>query len=244
MSERRLADALEPASELAPRLSYFAEDGTDVVTFDWRSLRKVWTGGLFRLMQSYADEAERQQKPDKLRFAFVSDVEGLSRAEMLSTLRAHGLSEKLAGTLLVIDAAALREAGALDGGAIRTPALSLLLGRMLLERWNGGLLRLRVVVDTENAARWQGDALKVLLTPAAGMGEIVSTSLGLMVAVEGELSERLIEFIRAYYPPEESRRILGELQTRDGRILLPVTTAEPARIEEKLRAHEILDIQA
>ncbi|HRY30489.1 MAG TPA: hypothetical protein P5079_10710, partial [Elusimicrobiota bacterium] len=244
LSGKMPTDSLEPVAELAPRLSYFAEDGTDVVTFDWRSLKKVWAQGLFQLMEAHLAQAEQSGKPNKITFAFVSDVPGLSSEQMLDALQLHGLPERVKKSLLLVDQATLKDRGVLRKGAIQVQKLSLVMGEMLLHRWNTGLLRLKVVVDSENAHRWQGDVLKVLLTPA-GTGEIVSTSLGLMVAIEGEMSDRIVTFIRQYYPAEVAERLLSRIQKSAGRILLPATTTTPQQdLPGKLKNQQILDTQA
>jgi ATP-dependent Lon protease len=237
-----LADMLEPAAALAPRASYVSEEGTDVVAFDWNSLRQVWTTGLFLSMQAQVEQAERAGRPNKLVFAFVSDQPGLTAEAMQRALAKHGMPESLRRSVIAVDAGALAAHQVSVDGVIQVSRLSRLLAERLFDRWNSGSLRLRVVVDEANAARWQGEALKVLLTPA-GTGEIVSTSLGLMVALDGGLSDRLLRFIDEHYPREMAEQIRRQVE-RDGRVLLPAMPVKPQTLEEKVRQSRILDIQA
>ena len=212
------------------------------MSIEFKVKPKSWA--VFKIMEKIVKTAEEVSNLDGVKFAFVSSRKGLRREVMAQMLRdymvACGLSPEVVGKVidegLIID----REEGIVDiSGRISTKAVFSFITEKLLGRTDGNGIEFNIITDSED--RWEKDdarmkerVLWVLLNPAEE-GGILSTAEGLVVAIEGEVSDWLIEFIKDNYP-EEAERLLPQIR-KDGTIILPATPVDEKYLE-KIKAEE------
>jgi len=75
-------------------------------------------------------------------------------------------------------------------------------------------------------------------------GELISTAAGLVVAIEGRVTEWLKEFIMAKYPIDEARRLLSQIEDGNGRIILPAMPVDEKYLEGLKTEEKIYKVQA
>ncbi|MBI4396831.1 MAG: AAA family ATPase [Elusimicrobia bacterium] len=206
-----------------------ADQNIPVVAFDWRSLDAEWGKDLLSLMRTQMESAEKSGE-GAVQFAFVSDESGLTPAQMAEILAGRFGLGSLAARLLCVDRATLEKENALSDQNI------ILVDRLVvaLRKMNGaGAIQLRVVVDSVNARRWQGQALQVLLTKT-----------DMEVVVAGDSADQIRTAIRQSYPAEEAERILRDMEGPNGSLRLPASKMDPKVWLNSLTDHLIFNIQA
>jgi hypothetical protein len=217
---------------------------------------------VFKVMERIVRAAEEVGNLDGVKFAFVSNRRDVSREVMEEMLRdymsGYGLSAEVVGRVIdnkfIIDERELREVGGIVGIS-GTPKIStrvvfsIINERLLLSgRTDGNGTEIKIITDRE--ARWEKDGkremmervLWVVLNPAKE-GEVLSTAAGLVVAIEGKVSEWLIEFIKGRYPEQEAARLLARI-SRDGKVILPATPVDEKYLEGIKAEERIYKVQA
>jgi len=235
-------------------------EGTKVFVFDLPSLFKVKvkfgeitveprSPAVFKVMENIVKVAEKEGKLDKIKFAFVSNVRGLSREVMEEMLRDYmrdsGLPAEVIGQLvderLVLDRLTLRQ----TGEWIRTRDVYDIVIRALTGKEAKQVTGIEVTILTDNQKRWRekmSEILWVVLSPPK-KGEMLSTATGLVVAIEGQLSEWLIDFIKANYKKEEAEKLLNIIR-KDNRVILPATPVHRKYLERMEMEKKIYKVQA
>jgi hypothetical protein len=218
--------------------------------------------GVFKVMEKVVKAAEEAGNLDGVKFAFVSsgrDVTGEVMEEMLRDyMSGYGLGADVVSRLIdremIIDRRELEENGGIVGismnGKISATAVFNIITETLLVsgRADGNGTEIKIITDRES--RWAKDGkremmeriLWVLLEPAKG-GEVLSTAAGLVVAIEGRVSQWLIDFIKARYSEEEAKRLLSQI-VRDGKIILPATPVDEKYLEGIESEARIYKVQA
>jgi hypothetical protein len=133
---------------------------------------------------------------------------------------------------------------------IRTSVVFSLINEKLLlnGRTDGNGTEIKIITDSES--RWDKDGTRgmmerilwVVLSPEKD-GEVISTAAGLVVAIEGKVSQWLIDFIKARYPEEEAKRLIPQI-TRDGKIILPAAPVDEKYLEGLKAEERIYKVQA
>jgi hypothetical protein len=133
---------------------------------------------------------------------------------------------------------------------IRTSVVFSLINEKLLlnGRTDGNGTEIKIITDSES--RWDKDGTRqmierilwVVLSPEKE-GEVISTAAGLVVAIEGKVSEWLIEFIKSRYSEEEAARLIPQI-TRDGKVILPATPVDKKYLEGIKAEERIYKVQA
>jgi predicted NBD/HSP70 family sugar kinase/FMN phosphatase YigB (HAD superfamily)/glucose-6-phosphate isomerase/ssRNA-specific RNase YbeY (16S rRNA maturation enzyme) len=203
----------------------------------------------FNVMGKIVKAAEEAGNPDGVKFAFVSSRKNLTAEVMGEMLRdymsGYGLGTDVISRVidsdLMIDRKKLEDSGGIVGitesAKISTRAVFNIINEKLLlsGRSDGNGSEIKIITDSES--RWAKDGTRkmmerilwVLLEPAKE-GEVLSTAAGLVVAIEGRVSEWLAEFIKARYPEDEAERLLSQI-VRDGKIILPATPVDKKYLE-------------
>jgi glucosamine-6-phosphate deaminase len=218
---------------------------------------------VFKVMERIVNVAEEVGNLDGVKFAFVSSGRDVSREVMEEMLRdymsGYGLSAEVVARAIdnkfIIDERQLREEGGIVSISgtpkISTRAIfSIINERLLLSgRTDGNGTEIKIITDRES--RWAKDGnreimeriLWVVLEPGTE-GEIVSTAAGLVVAIEGKVSDWLKKFIRSRYPNKaEAEKLLSRI-VRDGKIILPATPVDKEYLEGIKAEERIYKIQA
>jgi len=218
--------------------------------------------GVFTVMERIVNVAREEKNLDRIKFAFVSSRRDVSREVMEEMLRdymsGYGLSAEVVGKVIdknfIIDEKELRREGGIAGimrsAKISTKAVFSIINEALLlnGRADGNGTEIKIITDRES--RWKKDGTRgmmdkilwVVLNPAKE-GEVISTSAGLVVAIEGKVSEWLIDFIKARYPKKEAERLIPRI-TRDGKIILPATPVDEKYLEGIKAEERIYKVQA
>jgi len=217
---------------------------------------------VFKIMEKVVKAAKETGNLDGVKFAFVSsrrNVNGEVMEEMLRDyMSGYGLGAEVVSSVIdtnfIIDREELRENGGIVGiterAKISTKAVfNIINERLLLSgRSDGNGSEIKIITDSES--RWAKDGTRkmmerilwVLLEPAKE-GEVLSTAAGLVVAIEGKVSDWLKRFIRSVYPEAEAERILSEI-VRDGKIILPATPVDKKYLEGIESEARIYKVQA
>jgi hypothetical protein len=217
---------------------------------------------VFRIMEKIVKAGKEEGNLDGVEFAFVSsrrDVNGEVMEEMLRDyMSGYGLGAEVISNVIdsnfIIDRRGLEGSGGIVGitesGKISTKVVfNIINERLLLSgRGDGNGNEIKIITDSES--RWKKDGDKrmmerilwVLLEPAKE-GEVLSTAAGLVVAIEGKVSEWLIDFIKARYAEDEARRLLSQI-VRDGKVILPATPVDKKYLEGIESEARIYKVQA
>jgi len=244
--------------EIAPEIIDF--EGMKVFVFDLPSLFKVKvkfgeisvqprSRAVFKVMENIVRLAEKEEKVGKIKFAFVSNVRGLSKEVMEEMLRDYmtdyGLTPELINQIvdrrLVFDRLTLRQ----TGRWINTKDVYDTVIRALTGKESKDVTGIEMTILTDSEKRWRQrmrEILWVILTPAR-KEEMLSTATGLVVAIEGQLSDWLIEFIRTKYEKEEAEKLLRIIR-KDNRVILPATPAPRKYLERMEMERKIYKVQA
>ncbi len=216
----------ERIAKYAPRAEIVDIEGTKVLVFDICSLFgvevrfgrinvKPRNREVFNVMGNIVNLAEKQGKGDKIKFAFVSDVRGLSKEVMEQMLNDYMLDYGLSPVVvrqiignkkLILDRRALKLSGK---EPINTRYVYDMVVRALAV---GGI---EVTILTDNKDRWKRKTMKEVLWVILDKpreGEMLSTATGLVVAVEGGISSWLEAFIRENWSNEEAEKLLRMLE--------------------------------
>jgi len=217
---------------------------------------------VFKVMEKVVKAAKEMGNLDGVKFAFVSSRRNVSGEVMEEMLRdymsGYGLKAEVVSRVidsdLVIDRRELEENGGIVGIS-KTPKIStkavfnIINERLLLSgRSDGNGSEIKIITDRES--RWAKDGkremmeriLWVLLEPAKE-GEMLSSAAGLVVAIEGKVSQWLIEFIKARYSEEEAERLLSRI-VKDGKIILPAIPVDKKYLEGIKSEERIYKVQA
>jgi hypothetical protein len=200
-------------------------------------------------MENIVKVAEREGKGGKIKFAFVSNVRGLSREVMeqmlIDYMTGYGLSPEVVGQLvdrrLVLDRFTLRQ----TGRRISTKDVYDTVIRALTGKEAKQVSGIEVTILTDNEKRWRErmkEILWVILTPPR-KGEMLSTATGLVVAIEGQVSEWLIDFIKVNYRGEEAERLLNIIR-KDNKVILPAAPVPRKYLERMEEEKKIYKVQA
>jgi len=234
-------------------------EGMKVFVFDLPSLFKVKvkfgeitveprSPAAFKVMENIIRLAEKEGKLGRIKFAFVSNVRGLSKEVMeeilMDYMRHYGLSPEVAGKIidsrLVLDRPSLRQIG----DRMNTEDVYNIVIRTITGKEAKEVSGIEVAILTENEKRWKEreklrEILWVILSPPK-KGEMLSTAMGLVVAIEGKVSEWLIDFIRTNYGKEEAERLINAIK-RDNKVILPAMPARKYldRIERERKIYKI-----
>jgi hypothetical protein len=253
--------AFEPIAGYEIRREVVDFEGMKVFVFDLASLFKVKvkfgevtveprSPAVFKVMENIVDIAKREGKGDRIKFAFVSNVRGLSREVMqqmlIDYMTDYGLSPEVVGRLvdsrLVLDRFTLRQ----TGRRISTKNVYDAVIRAVVGRKAEQVSGIEVTILTDNAKRWTGERLRqilwVILSPPKE-GQILSTATGLVVAVEGQVSEWLIDFVRANYRKEEAEKLLNMIR-KDNKVILPAAPVSRKYLEQIEMEKKIYRVQA
>ena len=252
--------------EIGPEVVDF--EGTKVFVFDLLSLFKVKvkfgeitveprSPAAFKVMENIARLAEQEGKFDKIRFAFVSNVRGLSRGVMeqmlIDYMRDCGLPPEVIGQLvdrrLVLDRITLGQ----TGRRISTRDVCNAVLRALTGKEGEQVTGIELTILTDNQKRWRErvrkrwrermrEILWIILSPPR-KGEMLSTATGLVVAIEGQLSQSLIDFIGANYKKEEAEKLLDIIR-RDKKVILPAAPVPRKYLERMEMEKKIYKVQA
>jgi len=216
--------------------------------------------GALKVMKNIIDAAKEEGNPKRVNFAFICSEEGVSKEVIDRMLRDHmsafGLSTedvaRIINKKLIIDREALKKAGGIVGISrtqkkISAEAVFSIITERLLGRTGGNGIKVSIVTDSEK--RWQRarqreikeKILWVLLNPA-GAGEVLSTAAGLVVAIEGKVSQWLMEFIEKKYPGR-AEELLPQIR-KDGMIILPATRVDESYLEEIKDQEKVYKIEA
>jgi len=210
----------------------------------------------FDVIQNIVKAAEEEGNPDGVSFAFVSDTEGVTSEVMAQMLRdfmtQYGLSPEIVARVvdkrLIIDRKTLKEAGGIGeiSRKIKAESVFYIIAERLLGRTDGNGITVNIITADEN--RWEKvpreimeRVLWVVLNPAEE-GKVLSTAEGLVVAIEGRVSEWLVEFIKKSYG-EEAEKLLPEIR-KDGTIFLPATPVDEEHLEKIKIQEKVYQIQA
>jgi len=217
--------------------------------------------GVFRVMDRIVKAAREEDNLGRVKFAFVSGRRDVSRGVMEQMLRdymsTYGLSAEVVARVVdnnfIIDERELRREGGIVGivkARISTRVVfSIINERLLLSgRTDGNGTEIKILTDREE--RWVRDGTRgmmekilwVLLSPAKE-GEVLSTAAGLVVAIEGKVSQWLIDFIKARYSKEEAERLIPRIM-RDGKVILPATPVDEKYLEGIKAEERIYKVQA
>jgi len=205
----------------------------------------------FKVMENIIRLAEKEGKLGKIKFAFVSNIRGLSKEVMeemlMDYMRDYGLSQEVRGQIidkrLVLDKFTLRQ----TGKWMSTRDVYETIIRTLTGKEAKQVTGIEVAILTDNEKRWRDrEKMKeilwvILSTPKKG--EMLSTATGLVVAIEGQLSEWLTEFIRANYTKEEAQNLLNIIRT-DNKVILPAAPVPRKYLERMEEERKIYKIQA
>jgi len=217
---------------------------------------------VFKVMEKIVKAAEETANLDGVKFAFVSSRRNVGAEVMEEMLRdylsGYGLEAEVISRVidsdLIIDRRRLEENGGIVGIS-KTPKIStkavfnIINERLLLSgRTDGNGSEIKIITDNES--RWEKDGkremmeriLWVVLEPAKE-GEVLSTAAGLVVAIEGKVSQWLIDFIKARYPEEEAERLLSRI-VRDGKVILPAAPVDKKYLEGIQTEERIYKVQA
>jgi len=217
---------------------------------------------VFKIMERIVRAAEEVGNLGGVKFAFVSSRRDVSREVMEQMLRdymsGYGLSAEVVARVIdnnfIVDERELREVGGIVG-IPRTPKIStrvvfsIINERLLLTgKTDGNGTEIKIITDRE--ARWEKDGkremmeriLWVVLNPAKE-GEVLSTAAGLVVAIEGKVSEWLIEFINRRYSKEEAVRLSSQIE-KGNTIILPATPVDEKYLEGIKAEERIYKVQA
>jgi len=236
-------------------------EGTKVFVFDLPSLFKVKvrfgeitveprSPAAFKLMENIISLAEKEGKLEKIKFVFVSNIRGLSKEVMeqmlIDYMRDYGLSRKVIdqiiktkdGKRLVLDRPSLRQIG----DRMNTKDVYDIVIGMIKDA--NQVTEIEVTILTDNERRWKEreklrQILWVILAPPK-KGEMLSTAMGLAVAIEGKVSKELIGFIRENYEKEEAERLINVI-IKDNKVILPAMPARKYldRIEMERKIYKI-----
>ena len=216
--------------------------------------------GAFGVMARIIEEAGREGNLERFNFAFICNEKGVTKEAIERMLRdfmcENGLSLKAVARIvdknLIIDEETLRRGGGIVGipssPKISAEAVFSIITERLLGRTDGNGIKVSIITDSER--RWEKEArrrrditkriLWVVLNPAEE-GKVLSTAAGLVVAIEGRVSEWLIEFIKKNYG-EGAEKLLPQIG-KDGTIFLPATPVDEEHLE-KIKDERVYEIEA
>jgi hypothetical protein len=235
-------------------------EGTKVFVFDLPSLFKVKvrfgevtveprSRAVFKMMENIVKVAEKERKIDKIKFAFVSNIRGLSKEVMgqmlIDYMRDYGLSPEVGGQIiderLILDRRALRQ----TGKRINTRHVYDAVIRALAGRKAELVSGIKVTILTDNQKRWTGERMReilwVILTPKKG--EMLSTATGLVVAIEGRVSPWLKAFIKDNWNKKEAEKLLKIVET-EHTFTVPATPVPRTYLDRMQTEKKIYRIQA
>lgn len=252
----------EPIARYEIRRKVADFEGTEVLVFDLSSLVDVnvefgeitvepRSRAVFKVMENIVKVAEKEGKGDRIKFAFVSNVRGLRKEVieqiLIDYMRDYGLSRKVIDQIiderLVLDRLTLRQTGKrISTRDVYDTVIRALTGKEA-EKVSG----IKVTILTDNQKRWKErmrEILWVILSPPKE-GEMLSTATGLVVAIEGRVSEWLIEFItkRANYTREEAEKLLNIIR-KDNKVILPAAPVSRKYLDRMEMERKIYRVQA
>ncbi|HUW23449.1 MAG TPA: hypothetical protein VMW39_05410, partial [bacterium] len=203
----------------------------------------------FKVMENMVKVAGKEGKGDKIKFAFVSNVRGLSKEVMEQMLNDYmldyGLSPEVVRQIidkdLILDRRTLRQTGRRINTRDVYDAIKRALGRKTEQV--GGI---EVTILTDNKDRWtrkkMEDVLWVILD-RPHKGEMVSTAVGLVVAIEGGVSSWLKAFIEKKWDKEEAEKLLRILGT-ERTFFVPATPVSRTYLDRMETERKIYKTQA
>jgi len=185
----------------------------------------------------------------RIKVGFVSDIRRLRKEVMekmvFDYMRDYGLS--LEGSSQIIDKRLILDRSSLGqtGGRISTKGvyeavISALNNGKKPEQVTG--IKVTIVTDKKGWKRWRervSEVLWVILSPPK-KGQMLSTDIGPEVAIEGPLSDWLIDFIRVNYGKGEAERLINIIR-KDNKVILPAMPARKYldRIEMERKIYKI-----
>jgi len=237
-------------------------EGTKVFVFDLASLFKVKvrfgevtveprSPAVFKVMENIVKLAGKEGKLGKIKFAFVSNVRGLSKEVMgemlMDYMRDYGLSQEVRGQIidrrLVLDKFTLRQ----TGKWMSTRDVYETIIRTLTGKEAKQVTGIEVAILTDNEKRWRDrEKMKeilwvILSTPKKG--EMLSTAMGLAVAIEGRVSEWLKAFITDNWNKAEAEKLLEIIET-EHTFSVPATPVSKKYLDRMGAERKIYRIQA
>ncbi|MFB0526410.1 MAG: hypothetical protein ACETVO_02950 [bacterium] len=202
---------------------------------------------VFNVIGNIVTLAEKQGKGNKIKFAFVSNVRGLSKEVMEQMLIDYMLDYGLSPEVIrqIIDEHLILHRDALSRIGEQISA------KDVYDKVVGALRKqaelvggIEVTILTDNEDRWTRKEMKEVLWVILDKpreGEMLSTATGLVVAVEGKVSSWLEVFIRKNWSNEEAERLLRLL--KKGKPFLvparPVSRTYLERMEEEKKIYRI-----
>ncbi|MBA7469782.1 hypothetical protein ES707_05056 [subsurface metagenome] len=249
--------------EIRPEVMDF--EGTKVFVFDIRSLFNVKvrfgevtveprSRAVFEVMKNIVKVAEKEGKGDKIKFAFVSNIRGLSKEVMeqmlIDYMLDYGLSPEVVGQIidididkdksLILDRFTLKQTGRRISTKDVYDAVIRALAGGKAEKVSG----IKVTILTDNQKRWRErirEVLWVILTPKKG--EMLSTATGLVVAIEGQVSPWLKAFIKDNWNKKEAEKLLKIVET-EHTFTVPATPVPRTYLDRMQTEKKIYRIQA
>ncbi|MBA7511911.1 hypothetical protein ES705_03909 [subsurface metagenome] len=252
----------EPIAGYEIRREVMDFEGTKVFVFDLSSLFKVKvkfgeitvepiSPAVFKMMENIVKVAEKERKIDKIKFAFVSNIRGLSKEVMgqmlIDYMLDYGLSPEVVGQIidkdkrLILDRFTLRQ----TGRRISTKDVYDAVIRALAGRKAELVSGIKVTILTDNQKRWRErirEVLWVILTPKKG--EMLSAATGLVVAIEGQVSPWLKAFIRDNWSDEEEAEKLLKILETERTFTVPATPVPRTYLDRMQTEKKIYRMQA
>ena len=203
----------------------------------------------FKVMENMVKVAEKKGKGDKIKFAFVSNVRGLSKEVMEQMLNDYmldyGLSPEVVRQIidkdLILDRRTLRQTGRRIDTRDVYDAIKRALGRKTEQA--GGI---EVTILTDNKDRWTRKKMEEVLWVILDRpheGEMLSTAVGLVVAIEGGVSPWLKAFIEDNWKKEEAEKLLRILGT-ERTFFVPATPVSRTYLDRMETERKIYKSQA
>jgi hypothetical protein len=175
---------------------------------------------VFKVMENIVKVAGKEGKPGKIKFAFVSNVRGLSKEVinqmLIDYMLDYGLSPEVVGQIidknLILDRRTLKQTGRRINTKDVYDAVKRALEGGKAEQVSG--IELTILTDDPN--RWTRKKMEQVLwviLDKPHKGEMLSTATGLVVAVEGGVSSWLKAFIEKNWDKPEVEKLLRILKT-------------------------------
>ncbi|HUW23074.1 MAG TPA: hypothetical protein VMW39_03490, partial [bacterium] len=206
-------------------------------------------------------DAEKKGNLKKAGFVFVSSTRHV-RKEVIKQMLTNfmigaGLSREVVvraiDSNLIIDERELRGAGGIirisGTPKISTRAVLSIINKRLEGRPDVEATGIRIITDKKN--NWRDDVAKEMMVELLWMvpesareGKGLSTEEGVAVAIEGKVPEWLRRLIYARYSPEETKRLLDQIERERTIILRAAPVVDEERLEEFKAQKWIYEIQA
>jgi len=187
----------------------------------------------------------------RIKVGVVSDIRGLGKEVMkemvFDYMRDCGLSLEGSGQIiderLILDRYSLRQTvRGISTKGVYEAVISALKPGNKPEQVTG--IKVTIITDKKGWKRWRksvSEVLWVILSPPK-KGQMLSTDIGSEVAIEGQLSDWLIDFIRANYG-KKAEELINRIR-RNNKVILPAAPVPRKYLERMGEEKKIYRIQA